>query len=255
MECRQCASSLDRPGDYCLVCRTANADTAVLELDRDRATITSLLDEDVVGARTITTTPEDADDGESNVVELRNFAGLIADEVRRKRPEEVYVTGDRAVVAAVRSQLHYPFYRVDDENPSNTSSSAGTNPLSKSSRPPSRRSSAARTRRSSAAARASAPSKPSPPTRTSRRSSPAPSTPAGPGPERASGPRPPARTNTATSACSSATAPPSRRTASSRPPATANSANACARTSTTPSGRLTCRSECLPARSTAIGWE
>ncbi|SFS00281.1 hypothetical protein SAMN05216559_2338 [Halomicrobium zhouii] len=117
MECRQCASSLDRPGDYCLVCRTANADTVVLELERDRATVTALLDEDVVGARTITTTPEDEDDGESNVVELRNFAGLIADEVRRKRPEEVYVTGDRDVVAAVRSQLHYPFYRVEAENP------------------------------------------------------------------------------------------------------------------------------------------
>ena len=117
MECRQCASSLDRPGDYCLVCRTANADTVVLELERDRATVTALLDEDVVGARTITTTPEDADDGEANVVELRNFAGLIADEVRRKRPEEVYVTGDRDVVAAVRSQLHYPFYRVEAENP------------------------------------------------------------------------------------------------------------------------------------------
>jgi hypothetical protein len=41
----------------------------------------------------------------------------VADDVRRKRPEEVYVTGDRAVIDAVRGQLHYPFYRVDDENP------------------------------------------------------------------------------------------------------------------------------------------
>ncbi len=116
MECRHCATPIDRPGDYCLVCGEENTDTVVLELDRDRATATAIYDEAVVGARTVTTTPEDPD-GESDVVELRNFAGLVADEVRRKRPEEVYVTGDREVVAAVRSQLHYPFYRVDGENP------------------------------------------------------------------------------------------------------------------------------------------
>ncbi len=115
MDCRQCASPLDRPGDYCLVCRSRNADTVVLELDRDRATVTAIDDGDVVGARTITTTPEEG--GEDGVIELRNFAGLIADDVRRKRPEEVYVTGDRAVVDAVRGQLHYPFYRVEGDNP------------------------------------------------------------------------------------------------------------------------------------------
>lgn len=116
MECRECASPLARPGDYCLVCRSANADVVVLELERDRATVTSVLDDEVVGARVVTTTPE-GDDGEANVVELRNFAGLVADEVRRKRPEEVYVAGDREVVGAVRAQLRYPFYRVDGENP------------------------------------------------------------------------------------------------------------------------------------------
>ncbi|PSP93607.1 metal-binding protein [Halobacteriales archaeon QS_4_62_28] len=115
MGCRHCGSDLDRPGDYCLVCRTANADVAVLELGRERATVTVLADDEVVSARTVTTTPEDG--GETGVVELRNFAGLIADEVRRKRPEEVYVTGDRAVVDAVRGQLHYPFYRVEDDDP------------------------------------------------------------------------------------------------------------------------------------------
>ncbi|MFB6307742.1 MAG: DUF2103 domain-containing protein [Haloarculaceae archaeon] len=115
MECQRCGSPLDRPGDYCLVCRTANADTVVLELGRERATVTALLDGEVVGARTVTTTPEDG--GEDGVVELRNFAGLIADEVRRKRPEEVYVTGERDVIDAVRGQLHYPFYRVEDDDP------------------------------------------------------------------------------------------------------------------------------------------
>jgi hypothetical protein len=115
MGCRHCGSELDRPGDYCLVCRTANADVVVLELGRERATVTVLDDDEVVSARTVTTTPEDG--GEMGVVELRNFAGLVADEVRRKRPEEVYVTGDREVVVAVRGQLHYPFYRVDGDDP------------------------------------------------------------------------------------------------------------------------------------------
>jgi hypothetical protein len=115
MECRQCATRLDRPGDYCLVCRTANADTVVLDLDRDRARVTTLLDEEVVGERVITTTPEDGE--ETGVVELRNFASQIADEVRRKRPEEVYATGNREVLQAVRAQLHFRFYRVRGEDP------------------------------------------------------------------------------------------------------------------------------------------
>src|SRR6056297_3726864 len=116
MDCRQCASPLERPGDYCLVCRTPNADAVVLELDRDRATLTMLDDEEVVGESHVTTTPEEG--GEAGVVELRNFAGRVADEVRRKRPEEVYAAGEREVLRATRDQLHYSFYRVgDDEDP------------------------------------------------------------------------------------------------------------------------------------------
>ena len=114
MECRQCGSVLERPGDYCLVCRTANADAVVLDLDRDRATLTMLDDEAVVGETGVTTTPEDG--GETGVVELRNFAGRIADEVRRKRPEEVYAAGDRDVLRATRDQLRYSFYRVGGRN-------------------------------------------------------------------------------------------------------------------------------------------
>jgi len=116
MECRQCASPLERPGDYCLVCRTANADTVVLELGGERATVTTLDDETVRGQRIVTTTPE-PDDSERTVAQLRNYAGKVADEVRRKRPEEVYATGDRHVLRAVRAQLHHDFYRVDAEDP------------------------------------------------------------------------------------------------------------------------------------------
>jgi len=115
MECRVCATPLDRPGDYCLVCRTENADTVVLELGRERATVTTLFEEEILGQRTVTTTPET--DGEQVNSELRYFAGQIADEVRRKRPEEVYATGDREVLTAVRAQLRYSFYRIDADEP------------------------------------------------------------------------------------------------------------------------------------------
>jgi hypothetical protein len=115
MDCGQCASPLDRPGDYCLVCRTGNADSVVLELGRERAAVTTLDGEAVRGRRVVTTTPEDG--GERTVTELRNFAGQVADEVRRKRPEEVYATGDRDVLRAVRAQLRYEFYRVEGDDP------------------------------------------------------------------------------------------------------------------------------------------
>ncbi|WP_049926183.1 DUF2103 domain-containing protein [Halopiger goleimassiliensis] len=123
MECRHCASPLEKPGDFCLVCRERNAEAVVLEAARDRATLTMLAGEDdargeedlVLGETTITTTPEDG--GESGVVELRNFAGLIGDEIRRKRPEEVYAGGSREVIRAVREDVHHPFYRVGDDDP------------------------------------------------------------------------------------------------------------------------------------------
>ncbi|MCU4740142.1 DUF2103 domain-containing protein [Halobacteria archaeon AArc-m2/3/4] len=114
MECRRCATPLEKPGDFCLVCREANADTIVLEAARDRATITMLYEENVAGETTITTIPED---GENEVVELRNFAGKIGDEIRRKRPDEVYATGDRTIVRSVRDDVHYSFYRVDGDDP------------------------------------------------------------------------------------------------------------------------------------------
>ena len=115
MECRCCASPLDRPGDYCLVCRSENADTVVVECTRERSTVTALFEDEIVGERTVTTTPET--DDRWGPTELRNFAGRVADEVRRKRPEEVYATGDREVINAVRRELRYPFYRVEDDDP------------------------------------------------------------------------------------------------------------------------------------------
>ena len=115
MQCRQCAGSLERPGDYCLRCETRNADTVVLDLERERAEVAVLLDDAVVARRIVTTREEPSE--RWGPTELRNYAGQIIDEVHRKRPEEVYATGDRAVLDAVRVQLHYPLYRVKDEDP------------------------------------------------------------------------------------------------------------------------------------------
>ncbi|MFQ3475247.1 DUF2103 domain-containing protein [Halonotius sp. F2-221B] len=122
MECRQCHTDLDRPGDYCLVCDTANCDAVVAVFERDAATLTMLDDETIVGETTITTVPEvdDTHDDRATVVELRNFAGRVADEIRRKRPETVFAAGERDPLRETRKQLHYEFYRVPDENPVET---------------------------------------------------------------------------------------------------------------------------------------
>jgi hypothetical protein len=135
MDCARCGTALEKPGDYCLTCDTANCDAVVLDLGRERATVTMLDEEDVVAATTETTTPEAG--GETGVVELRNFAGRVADEVRRKRPEEVYAAGDREVLQAVRGQLHYEFYRVDESDPVQSAiDSRGTQALAVDDRPP-----------------------------------------------------------------------------------------------------------------------
>lgn len=131
MDCRRCGSPLDRPGDYCLVCDTANCDGVVAAVARDRTTLTMLDGESVVGETTVTTVPDDGE--ETGVVELRNYAGRIADEIHRKRPDAVYAAaldGDdpagggrtvandaRDVLREARAQVHHEFYRVADDDP------------------------------------------------------------------------------------------------------------------------------------------
>lgn len=113
--CRDCGTPLDRPGDFCLTCRTANADAVVVEVGTDRATVTVLRDGEVLGETAITTVLEP--DPERRTTERRNYAGRIGDEIRRKRPEEVYAAGDREVIRELRADLHYPVYRVDAAAP------------------------------------------------------------------------------------------------------------------------------------------
>ncbi|AKU06783.1 MULTISPECIES: DUF2103 domain-containing protein [Haloferax] len=115
MHCRRCGNPLEKPGDYCLTCNTANCDAVVAVFEADRATLTFLDEEDVLGETTVTTIPES--DDETKVVQLRNFAGLVADEIRRKRPETVYAAGERDPLRETRAQLHHEFYRVSDDNP------------------------------------------------------------------------------------------------------------------------------------------
>ena len=115
MDCRRCGTPLERPGDYCLVCDTANCDAVVVEFERDRAELTMLDGDEVVGRTTLTTVPED--DPDSETVELRNFAGRVADDVRRKRPETVFAAGNREVLRETRAQLHHEFYRVAADDP------------------------------------------------------------------------------------------------------------------------------------------
>jgi hypothetical protein len=112
MNCRRCGTPLEKPGDYCLTCNTANSDAVVVEFAEDRAELTMLEEDDVVGRTTISTRPED--DEELTHVHLRNFAGRVADEIRRKRPETVYAAGAREPLRETRAQLHHEFYRVPD---------------------------------------------------------------------------------------------------------------------------------------------
>lgn len=126
MQCGSCGSALERPGDYCLVCDASNADAVVLDLGRERATVTPIADGEALEPTVVTTIPQK---GELAPVELRNFAGRVADETRRKRPEEVYAAGDRDVLRGVRADLHYQFYRVPAENPVGAALDGGSAPL------------------------------------------------------------------------------------------------------------------------------
>lgn len=112
MNCRRCGTPIEKPGDYCLTCNTANADAVVAEFETDRAHLTLLYEDTVVGETTVTTRPEEGE--RLSEVQLRNFAGRVADEIRRKRPETVYAAGEREPLRETRAQLHHEFYRVPD---------------------------------------------------------------------------------------------------------------------------------------------
>lgn len=113
--CGECGDPLSAPGDYCLVCRSRNADGVVVEVGTERATLTILDGERVLGETVVTTTPEP--DPERVRTQRRNFAGRIADEIRRRRPDAVFMAGDRDHLGDVRSRLRYDCYRVEGDDP------------------------------------------------------------------------------------------------------------------------------------------
>lgn len=112
--CSNCGASLTKPGDFCLRCRAPNADGVVLDLDDASATLTILNGDTIVGETTITTTPQP---GDLENTQQRNYVGRIADDIHRKRPETVYMAGDRELLGRLRSELHYDCYRVDPNAP------------------------------------------------------------------------------------------------------------------------------------------
>ena len=113
--CANCSTPLERPGDYCLTCRSANADAVVVAVDGERARVSVLREETVLGETVVTTTAEP--DAELAGTARRNYAGRLVDEVRRRRPEAVYLAGDRDPIREVRAHLHVPCYRVDADDP------------------------------------------------------------------------------------------------------------------------------------------
>ncbi|MFB6284374.1 MAG: DUF2103 domain-containing protein [Halobacteria archaeon] len=104
MRCRTCGSELDRPGDFCLVCRSSNTEDIAVVGGRERTTVYTGMEGEVTGERTITTSPEEAEGEGKN--EFRNYVGLVADEIHRKRPDKIYYRGNRRVAEELRLETH-----------------------------------------------------------------------------------------------------------------------------------------------------
>ncbi|GAB3683228.1 DUF2103 domain-containing protein [Salinarchaeum chitinilyticum] len=89
----------------------------MIDADRERATLTMLDEDAVVGSSVVRTTEED---GENAIKELRNYAGQIADELHRKRPETVYAAGEREVLREIQGESQYELLRVVGDDPVET---------------------------------------------------------------------------------------------------------------------------------------
>jgi hypothetical protein len=85
----------------------------LVELNAERANVVSALDGNVVSERVIKT--ESHDEDPEREVSLRNLVGRAVDEIRRKRPDEVYVRGEREPIARLRGELSLPMSRVADD--------------------------------------------------------------------------------------------------------------------------------------------
>lgn len=115
VRCSGCGTALDRPGDHCLVCDTSQIDAVVVALRADRATVTMMDGETVLGDTTITTRPEQ--DDPAREIQERNYVERVAAEIRRKRPEAAYVAGERGLIVRLRGDLAVDLYRIAGEDP------------------------------------------------------------------------------------------------------------------------------------------
>ncbi len=115
MRCPGCHAELDRPGDRCLSCGATPTDAVVLAIEDDRATLTMMADNERLGTTTIPTRPES--DDPSREIQRRNYVGRIADEIRRKRPDAVFVTGTRELIGRLRRSITVDLYRLEGSDP------------------------------------------------------------------------------------------------------------------------------------------
>ena len=115
MRCETCSTALERPGDYCLTCDSANTDAIVISLDDTQATLTFFDGEVQRGQTTIPTTPESAE--RITEIQERNYLSRIGDEIHRKRPEAIYVTGEQRLIRRLRRYTASNWYRIDGDDP------------------------------------------------------------------------------------------------------------------------------------------
>lgn len=111
MECPSCGSSLTRPSDFCLACRTSSAAACVVTVDGATATVQTLSETAVVDTDSISYTPET---GKLERRAERNFIDRIVAAIRRKRPPRVYVDGSHSIQRALRARLSMDMFTVPD---------------------------------------------------------------------------------------------------------------------------------------------
>lgn len=109
MKCRYCSTDLERPGDYCPMCHKKNSDSIAVEITRSKAIVYILYDGEVLGKRIIKTRPMD---DKYELKEIRNFVDRITDSIHRKKPEKVYLSGNKQMIDRLKEKLHYNLFHV-----------------------------------------------------------------------------------------------------------------------------------------------
>ena len=115
MRCEGCGNELERPGDFCLRCHESNTDAIVLTLEEERAELTMFAGQTELGTTAITTLAETEERKRER--QERDFIERVAGEIRRKRPDQIYVAGDRPLIARLRREVSTTLYRIEGPDP------------------------------------------------------------------------------------------------------------------------------------------